>query len=83
MTVRVCDPRARWLWGAARVAVSVVVLVVPGGWVAAGPGGPKTKYEYEAPRQNMNTKRFVYLKSGSAQKTPTRLNMNTKPQTLI
>ena len=47
--------------GAARVAVSVVVvvvvLVVPGGWVAAGPRSPKTKYEYEAPRLNMNTKK--------------------------
>ena len=47
--------------GAARVAVSVVVVVVvPGGWVAAGPRGPKTKYEYE--------KKFAYLKSGSAKK---------------
>ena len=48
----------------------------------------KTKYEYEAPRLNMNTtKKFVYLKSGSAKKIKdktkyeyeaSRLNMNTK-----
>ena len=43
---------------AARVAVSVSV-VVPGGWVAACPGSPKTKYEYEAPRLNMNTKKSL------------------------